>query len=297
MTRTKWNLEDVKKYMEQYEYILLSTEYINCNTKLKVKCPKGHEYEVTFTKFKIGRRCPHCSKTKPYTFEDVKKKIEENGYKLLSTKYVNVFEKLDMECPLGHEFKMTWNNFNNHNQRCSVCARKNQADKQRLTYSEVKEYVESFDYKLLSTEYHTNREKLNVQCEKGHIYNVTFCDFRNGYRCPHCNESKGEKNIRTVLNKFNINYESQYRFEDCKFKYTLPFDFYLIDLKIAIEFDGEQHYKIKNFFGGLDGFISTKIRDTIKNEYCRDNNIKLVRIPYWEFDNIEKIIKHELNKI
>ena len=112
----------------------------------------------------------------------------------------------------------------------------------------------------------------------------------NNYRCPYCNNSKGEKRVLEILNKLNIDCIPQYRFKDCKFKNTLPFDFYLPKYNICIEFDGEQHYKIKECFGGLDEFINIKIRDTIKNEYCKNNNIKLIRIPYWEFDGIENII-------
>ena len=91
----------------------------------------------------------------------------------------------------------------------------------------------------------------------------------------------------------------QYKFDDCKFKYVLPFDFYLPQYNCCIEFDGEQHYKIIKHFGGFDKFVDTKIRDTIKNEYCKNNDIKLIRISYWNFNNIEKILKNELelNKI
>ena len=74
----------------------------------------------------------------------------------------------------------------------------------------------------------------------------------------------------------------------------LPFDFYIPDLNITIEYDGRQHYEIIDYFGGLDGFIDTKIRDTIKTIYCKENNIKLIRIPYWDFDKIEKILEKEL---
>ena len=49
-----------------------------------------------------------------------------------------------------------------------------------------------------------------------------------------------------------------------------------------------------DYFGGLDGFIDTKIRDTIKTIYCKENNIKLIRIPYWDFDKIEEILEREL---
>ena len=74
----------------------------------------------------------------------------------------------------------------------------------------------------------------------------------------------------------------------------MPFDFYLPDYNLLIEFDGIQHYEIRGHFGGYDGFVDTKIRDTIKNIYCKDNNIDLLRIPYWDYKNIENILVNKL---
>ena len=75
----------------------------------------------------------------------------------------------------------------------------------------------------------------------------------------------------------------------------LPFDFYLPQYNLIIEYDGEQHFKPISVFGGEDAFWTTVTHDAIKNQYCEDNDIDLLRIPYWEFDNIEKLIKDKLN--
>lgn len=63
---------------------------------------------------------------------------------------------------------------------------------------------------------------------------------------------------------------------------------------MCIEYDGEQHYKLNEYFGGQKYFDILKRHDEIKNEYCKENNIKLLRIPYWEFNNIAKNIANEL---
>ena len=124
---------------------------------------------------------------------------------------------------------------------------------------------------------------------------MNFNNFKTGYRCPICEQSSGESKINKFLESNNFNFISEYRFKNCKFKNALPFDFYLPNYNCCIEFDGEQHYKIIKYFGGLDRFIDTKIRDTIKTEYCKKNNIKLIRIPYWEMKNIENILINKLN--
>ena len=113
-----------------------------------------------------------------------------------------------------------------------------------------------------------------------------------GCGCPQCNESKGERLTRQWLETHDIKYISQYRFDDCKDINTLPFDFYLPEYNCCIEYDGEQHYRPVDIFGGEDGFKIRVKHDNIKNEYCKNNNIKLIRIPY--FKNIEEELNNFL---
>ena len=99
---------------------------------------------------------------------------------------------------------------------------------------------------------------------------------------------------RWVVHNNNIQYISQYRFDDCKNIRTLPFDFYLPDYNTCIEYDGELHYKAVDYFGGDEALSNTQFRDDIKTQYCLNNNIRLIRIPYWEFNNIDKILSETL---
>ena len=111
--------------------------------------------------------------------------------------------------------------------------------------------------------------------------------------------SSGEQEIARILNKYNIIYDIQYRFEDCKNILTLPFDFIILSKTFRptlIEFDGDMHYKLRGT-DTLEYFIQRKINDGLKNEYCLHNGIKLIRIPYWHFQNIEEILIKELNLI
>ena len=83
-------------------------------------------------------------------------------------------------------------------------------------------------------------------------------------------------------------------FTNCRDKKVLPFDFYLPQYNLCIEYDGEQHFDIKHSFRDEDSFWNTVLHDAIKNSFCEDNNITLLRIPFWEFDNIEDIIKNKI---
>ena len=111
--------------------------------------------------------------------------------------------------------------------------------------------------------------------------------------------SKGEKRIENYLKLHNINYVPQYSFNDCRDILTLPFDFYLIDKNIICEYDGQHHYMPVNFNGKSDEeakehFLYVQRHDKIKNEYCEKHNIKIIRIPYWDYKNIEKILDKEI---
>ena len=98
--------------------------------------------------------------------------------------------------------------------------------------------------------------------------------------CSKCSESHGEKIVSQFLDEYKIDYKSQYRIKECRNKRPLPFDFAIFEddkLKLLIEYDGEQHFKPK--FGKKE-FERVKINDAIKNSYCKNNNIDLLRIPY-----------------
>lgn len=114
--------------------------------------------------------------------------------------------------------------------------------------------------------------------------------------CNKKEKSKGEKVISEFLNNNNLQFSKEYTFEDCKGKRrVLPFDFYLPKYNICIEFDGKQHYKLDSFNHRLSDLMDRKYIDNIKTNYCKMNSIKLIRIPYWEIDNIEEILNRKIN--
>jgi len=112
-----------------------------------------------------------------------------------------------------------------------------------------------------------------------------------GFGCNNCYESKGEKKIAKFLDKYKISYSRQHKFDECTGKrYKLPFDFYIPSKRTCIEFDGLQHFQPVNYFGGVKAYEQLKINDKIKEYYCEDNYIDLIRIRYDQIDNIESIL-------
>lgn len=126
------------------------------------------------------------------------------------------------------------------------------------------------------------RRKVKCMCDCGTIRECIVSDLTTGHTnsCGCAFISGGEKYIETILDEFKINYIPQKRFKDCKRIKPLPFDFYLPDKNTCIEYDGRQHEIPIEHFGGEKSFKDRQENDRIKNEYCRKNNITLIRIPY-----------------
>ena len=128
------------------------------------------------------------------------------------------------------------------------------------------------------------------QCECGNIIDVSMNHLVSGHtQSCGCLKSSGEYLIGQILQKENINYQTQKIFQEClnpEHTNYLRFDFYLPDYNCCIEYDGEQHFRPVKHFGGEEKFQRQQQLDNIKNQYCKDNNIKLIRIPYTDFNKL-----------
>ena len=130
-----------------------------------------------------------------------------------------------------------------------------------------------------------------------HIYKVRPSDFVSGKRCPRCKASHGEKKIERWLKSEGCEFETQFRFDDCRVERPLPFDFAIFKRNkvIVIEYQGIQHYKAVSIFGGIDGYNKRVMYDNVKRNYCKNNHIELIEIPYYYDDEkIFNTIKEKL---
>lgn len=158
-------------------------------------------------------------------------------------------------------------------------------------------YCKKKGYKILSP-YLGDGEKILVDFNCGHDYHcIRPFNLKQNQGCPNCSESRGEKAIRLYLKNNNIEFIQECKFDDCKYKKGLPFDFYIPNYNLCIEFDGRQHFESEDFFGGEESFKLTQKRDKIKNKFCEDNGISLLRIPYYELENVEEILDKEFERL
>ena len=211
---------------------------------------------------------------------------DSNNYKFLD-EYDGFHTPIKCEhIVCGNIWKVTPGHFLGDKTRCPKCINKINAKKLRKTQREFEEEVkEKFsDYDVISNyhKYHSKTIFRHKTC--GNTFKMTNHGFLNGQnQCRYCakRSSSYERKAKKQLDSLNINYIEQYTFEKCKNKDVLPFDFAIFvndELDHLLEIDGRQHFEPVLQFGGKEKFKDIKKKDKIKENFCRANDIKLIRI-------------------
>lgn len=291
------------------KYIYHKTVYVKSKEKVWIECRNGHCFPKRPNDHLNYSGCPDCSEKRKMTKETfIKKaiKIHGNKYDYSKVEYINNHTKVIITCKEHGDFKLKPNEHLN-GVGCRICGNKNCHEKQKLT---LKEFIEKankihgknrYDYsKVIYVNYKTEVIIICNRHDEPYPFKQKPNNHLSGQGCPLCRSSKGETFIRNWLIKNKLEFKEQKRFKDCKYKNTLPFDFYLPQYNMCIEFDGEQHFIPKKFKSKasndekLKNLKLIQFRDNIKTEYCKNNNINLLRIKYNE--NVEeKLIEYFQN--
>lgn len=293
-------IADAKEYTKlNSSSILLEDTWVSSATPMRFRCSCGSEFFATWNKFRSQnkRRCNACAKKDQYKekrlpMEAVIGTIESLGCEYVSGEYKNQKSKLELRCSCGELFTVQYDNFVAQGTGlCPTCSVKLRARNQAYTVSEVAMIAYAFGAELLSEEYDNAHEKLRFRCRCGQEFTTTLNCFLNSgkTKCSVCSrrESKGERAIREWLELHSVEFEAQKRFIDCGGNKPFPFDFYLPERNICIEFDGEQHFEESRLFKHYE---TTKAHDALKTKYCEEKGLNLIRIPYTDFDNIPFIL-------
>lgn len=283
----------------KYDYS--KVKYVNKNTKVCIICPKHGEFWQTPSNHLMGKGCILCAgvfkKTTEQFISDAVKKYG-NKYDYSKSKYTGANIKLEIICPEHGEF---WQTPAHHlfGEECPECSKKNAHDKQRKTLEQFiseANLIHNNKYDYSKSEYVNYHTKLEIICPKhGSFWQEPACHISAKEGCPECKISKGENKIAEILNKYNIKFEIQKKFSNCCNNRELPFDFYLPDYNLCIEYQGGQHFFSVDWFGGKTEFDKRIKNDAIKKEWCfKEENPKLLEITFEEFDNVEEILIKEL---
>lgn len=285
--------EFVARVAEINPSITVIGEYKDMRTKIECVCELGHHWFVRPDGLMAGYGCNKCAAIERQSkrrkshqqFIDEVKTIHPD-IKVLDT-YVNSETKIQFMCSLGHIWKARPCNVLYGNS-CPLCANINETKTHKQFVSEMNNI--SSDIIILG-EYQNAHSKILCKCKKcQNEWGAEPSNLLKGTGCPRCCKSKGEIAIELFLTDKNISFEGQKKFDDCRDKNPLPFDFYLPDYKLCIEYQGEQHYVATRRMGDEEKLLYRQEHDCIKREYCKTKGINLLEIPYTNLKQIPEIL-------
>lgn len=298
----KFEKSNLKLLTSEEEYLA------EANPIMHFVCPCSPDLiqEKTWSAF---QQAPHCSlcinkdkdeKRKKKHYQEFVSRCKAKGYIPLSPleDYKNVVTPMRYICP-KHGEQTTNLSHLREGKGCPICGYESISAKTRLSHEELERRLAEKELKIISK--YDNLHSIAIfQCLlhpnvqfKARISDVIYSDVK----CPACHESKGEKKIRLWLEKHNIYFEPQKRFKEL-FRYKsqnkLSYDFYIPSLNILIEYQGQFHDGTA-WQQTEEHYAEQKIKDKWKKDYAKNNGYNFLEIWYWDYKNIESILRSELN--
>lgn len=290
------NLQLLRDYAHAINYTLLNTKYIYYNSQYKFQCNICNDILITnMPGIKFRKHCDICvEKSKLRELDTI---LTKNGYKLISTVFDST--KIILECKIHGQITRPAHKIRNE-LFCKECIYKERGERQKTPYEEVKKIINEKNLILLDDIYIGNASKLNVQCNAGHIFKISFHDIKINIGCSKCNINISEKICHAyfeyIFSKKFIKIRPDWLKVDNG--YNLELDGFNDDLNLAFEYSGQQHYKFNNYFHKTnEDFLKQVKYDNIKKNICIKKNIILIVIPYTvTYDNMQKFITSECKK-
>ena len=308
-----WNLETCREWLktEMPDYTILDAKKENYTLKVFMKCsvPSHEPYWTSWGHVKNGKTgCKMCyydreNKT-DWTLDNARKYLKENGYEMLDeSEYISSHEPVYCRDELGFIYQVRVH-FLVRGRTGFSLLRNN-----KYAVHNIRHFLSLYrpDYEFVDDEYKGNKRKhywkyIGEGLPEGtnRVFEQTVSAMLYSY-CKHpvLSKSQLEAHCQFILDKYNLKYEDQKTFEGCVGKNKLRYDYYLElnGKKYCIEVDGLQHEIPIEKFGGIIEFQKRRKHDEIKNKYCEDNGIELIRIKQKEYKNMENIIVERLGLI
>lgn len=286
MSKRKTHEEYVAQVFKVNPNIKVVGEYINASTKILHRCRiDKNEWYATPNNILSGHGCRKCfdrlnSQKRYKTHEQYLVELYNINANIIPIEdYKGDSVKIKHMCLVdGYIWEVAPTNLL-RGVGCPRCSKK-----ERYTTDSFKEKMNIINNNIeIIGEYINEKTKILCRCKiDGHEWHALPSNLIKGKGCPVCNMSHGERIIKSYLIDKKIKYNPQYTFDDCRSIYKLEFDFYLPEYQYCIEYDGVQHFEPIEHFGGQTALEERIKRDMIKTNYCKENNIPLLRIRYDE---------------
>lgn len=274
-----------------YDYSKVN--YINSKTEVEIICNiHGSFFQKPEKHILRGQGCVKCAvkingdkkrKSVDKFIEDANKK-HKNLYIYDKVKYKSAHLQVEIECKKHGIFKQKPKVHLRGSgcPKCSIISSTNKNTKRIDVFIKQanKKHKNLYIYdKVIYKNAHTLVE---IECMKHGIFKQKPHNHLLGNGCPKCNKSKGEITVENFLTSKDIKFECQKRFQECRFKFCLPFDFYIESHNLLIEYQGIQHYKPIKRFGGKKTFVKRQRNDEIKRNFAKSFGYNLLEIRFDE---------------
>lgn len=306
----KLTIEEVRQFVqENSDCELLSTEYVNSPDKLEFRCGCGEVFQTSWNAFKTKnkRQCNSCGRKS--AGEKLKKNSEDfmvefdnvsQGEYTLKGKYINSRSKIKILHNIcGEEVYITPNHFL-RGVGCSKCS--GNKKKTHIEFCDEIKTIFGEEIIIIGKYKGTGKGILFKNRKTGIVFNATPKDVLSK-KSTGRKSSVGEFEILKFLKNTKSVFKKEVSFRNCRGTNKLLFDFAVFSSEsqekpeFLIEYDGIQHFEPVDYFGGQERFEKQQLHDRIKDDYCKQNGIELIRIPYWEQDNIEEILSEKLSRL
>lgn len=248
------------------------------------RCSQGHEWKVSYISIRVGKGCPHCYGNAKKIEQDYHDLAQSHEFKWLGPYPKNVNAMTCWQCQDGHKWEASFNRIYS-GRGCKKCYE----NKRRKSSQDYHGLAKTCGIKWVGKLPKNANHKTLWQCHKGHRWGATYSNIYFGTNCPDCHNYKGPNLIAKILTAMGVHFETEKRFNSCKHKRPLPFDFYIPAANLLIEYQGEHHFK--SIWGPLS---NVKRNDKIKADWADQSPYELLYINYWQYDRIVEILADRL---
>jgi len=286
-----------KKHNNKYDYS--KVQYINTYTKVIITCLKHGDFKQAPQYHLAGSGCPKCGgsiKLELDQFILKSHEIHNNKYDYGKTTYINIYTRVIITCPKHSDFEQTPTSHLSGS-GCPKCANESaQLEQSEFIMRSNRKHNNKYDYSKV--QYINSATKVIITCPRHSDFEQTPGSHLRGGGCPICKESHGEEAIANILRSLNLQFKQQWKFKSCQNQKPLPFDFAVVTINgiKLIEYQGRQHYKPSTFGSKHENpeemLVRVQEHDRIKREWCQRKRVSLLEIPFWDFDNIDAIVRN-----
>lgn len=283
----------------KYDYLLV--DYTTSAEKVIITCKQHGPFPQTPGDHLSGYGCPTCGNEKgkqartrnTEQFIKLAKQVHGDRYDYSLVVYKKAFREVQIRCSIHGIFSQK-PAMHLQGQGCHKCAGTMRLTQDEFIERATETHGSKYDYSKVN--YTNSATKVEILCLRHGSFFQAPRDHLGRHGCQLCYSSTGEERISNILTRWGIKFTRQKKFDKCRNKKLLPFDFYFQvgNCRILLEFDGDQHFQPVEHFGGIDHYQKTKTNDAIKTNFAKKHGFILIRVPYDQLASAEMILQDEI---